>query len=361
MNRFFVLFFLCCTIFSFAQNPDLKPEDFLISGDTRLTGDNCYQLTYDNNWSSGSIWFKKPIDLTAPFEMEIDVMLGCRDEDGADGIVFVFHPKMQKIGYAGEGMGFAGLRPSIGIEIDTWENGHLLDPPYDHVAILKNGIINHNYNMAGPNKLPNLEDCKDHRIKIVWLPEEKKMTVYVDGRGYIYFKKDIVNKIFRGNSTVYWGVTAGTGGFSNRHAICFEKIDFKEATPILPLNPSLQNKLVSGETITLPSLQFENGQSKIKSSSFVELDRLAKFLQKYPDTKIEVYGFTDSSGSESGNQAISSSRAEAVAKYLISKGISKDRLNAKGIGEAYPVAPNITKEGRLLNRRIEFRMTRIIP
>ena len=361
MNRFLFPFFLCCITFSFAQNLKLSPDDFLISGDTRLTANQCYHLTYDNNWSSGSLWFKKPIDLRAAFEMELDVMLGCRDEDGADGIVFVFHPKIQKIGFAGEGMGFAGLRPSVGIEIDTWENEHLLDPSYDHVAILKNGIIHHDYNMAGPNRLPNLEDCKDHRVRIVWLPDEKKMTVYIDGKGYIYFKKDIIHKIFKGNSTVYWGVTAGTGGFTNRHAICFEKIDFKEAVPIIPLSTSLQNQLVSGETITLPSLQFENGQSKIRSSSFVELDRLAEFLKKYPDTKIEVFGFTDNKGSESANQAISSARAKAVAKYLISKGIPKGRINAKGFGEAYPVTSNLTKADRLLNRRIEFRMTRIIP
>ncbi len=354
-------FFLLLSYALVAQDSKLNPEDFKISGDTRMTGQNCYQMTNPVNWSSGSIWHKKPIDLRAPFELELNVMLGCKDADGADGIVFTFHPKMQQTGYAGEGMGFAGLRPSLGIEIDTWENEHLLDPSYDHIAILKNGSINHAYNLAGPNRLPNLEDCQTHQLKVKWDPADQKMAVYIDGRGYIWFRKDIINKIFQGNPSVYWGVTAATGGYNNKHAICFEKLDYREAKPLEPLDYRLAQKLREGEAITLPSLQFDSGQSKVRPSSMAELDQLVQHMKKNPGMVLDIFGFTDSSGSRQANQSISLQRAQAVAKYLEDRGIPRKQLNPQGYGEAFPVAPNTTAAGRRLNRRIEFRLTRPIP
>ena len=143
----------------------LGPESFNASGDAILTGNNCYQLTPAMDWSSGSLWYKEAISLAAPFEMELDLFLGCKNEDGADGMVFVFHPHARRTGYRGEGMGFAGLVPSLGIEIDTWHNFHLMDPSYDHLAVLRDGVIQHDYSLAGPVRITNLEDCKTHKVQ----------------------------------------------------------------------------------------------------------------------------------------------------------------------------------------------------
>ncbi|MCB0579633.1 MAG: hypothetical protein KDD10_10040, partial [Phaeodactylibacter sp.] len=124
-----------------AQKADIN--DFDLSGDAVFTGANCIRLTPDRIWAGGAAWHKQPIDLNGPFEMKLQVMLGCKDASGADGIVFVFHPEAHRTGYQGEGMGFAGLEPSLGIEIDTWLNEHLGDPYQDHIALLRDGRVHH--------------------------------------------------------------------------------------------------------------------------------------------------------------------------------------------------------------------------
>ena len=101
-----------------------------LSANAAKLSEDCYQLTEDRIWSGGSIYYPQKIDLNSDFNMELEVFLGCNDETGADGMVFVFSPKMA-MGREGEGMGFSGVSPSLGIEIDTWQNEHLYDPAYD--------------------------------------------------------------------------------------------------------------------------------------------------------------------------------------------------------------------------------------
>lgn len=73
--------------------------------------------------------------------------------------------------------------------------------------------------------------------------------------------------------------------------------------------------------------------------------------------QIEISGHTDSKGSDDYNQVLSKKRAQAVVTWLISKGISKDRLTYEGYGEARPLASNDDEdEGRELNRRTEFKI-----
>lgn len=111
---------------------------------------------------------------------------------------------------------------------------------------------------------------------------------------------------------------------------------------------------VKGKMFEIKNLNFETGSSKIKPSSFKELDEVVVFLKAAPDAKIDVEGHTDSQGSESGNLSLSQKRAKSVVDYLISKGITANRLFDHGYGEAKPVATNDTPEGRATNRRVEF-------
>jgi OOP family OmpA-OmpF porin len=77
-------------------------------------------------------------------------------------------------------------------------------------------------------------------------------------------------------------------------------------------------------------------------------------MEAYPNLKIEVNGYTDALGSESGNLKLSQKRAKSVRDYLTSKGVAIDRIKAQGFGEQNPVADNGTPEGRQKNRRIEI-------
>jgi outer membrane protein OmpA-like peptidoglycan-associated protein len=85
-----------------------------------------------------------------------------------------------------------------------------------------------------------------------------------------------------------------------------------------------------------------------------ELDHLIKLLNENPTIRVEISGHTDDAGSDEYNLKLSAGRAESVVKYLTSKGISSNRLQAKGYGETQPIVPNDTPERQAMNRRTEF-------
>jgi hypothetical protein len=223
----YLLFFVILEMAGFpllAQ--DLILDDFTMSGDTYVVGDECYRLTDEYNYSSGSIWYKYPVNLSNPFDIELKIMMGCKDDEGADGMVFIFTSRPNRVGGAGEGIGFGGLRPSFGIEIDTWENDHLLDPKDDHLALLFNGHVGHYRSEIKPTIIPNLEDCQRHRFAVRWDPGSQTITIEIDRKRVMRARFDLIGSVFGGNSTVYWGVSAGTGRYNNIHEVCFEKMSF---------------------------------------------------------------------------------------------------------------------------------------
>lgn len=223
------LLLLFGTVAAHGQRPTI--DQFTISGDTYRTRDDCFRLTEEEDYSSGSIWYRSPISLSAPFSIELSVMVGCQDAEGADGMVFVFTPQSNRTGYRGEGIGFAGLVPSIGIEIDTWRNYHLNDPAEDHLAIMVNGQVGHFSDLAGPLPIPNIEDCTRHKLAIRWDPGSKRLSVEIDNQEVIAAKADLVRDVFRGNDQVYWGVTAATGRYNNYHEVCFDRLSLGPPPP----------------------------------------------------------------------------------------------------------------------------------
>jgi outer membrane protein OmpA-like peptidoglycan-associated protein len=108
-----------------------------------------------------------------------------------------------------------------------------------------------------------------------------------------------------------------------------------------------------GMVITLGDLLFETGSDRLRGSGRVAIDRIAAFLQRYPQRTVEVEGFTDSVGSEVYNEELSERRANAVRFALIDQGIVAERVMARGYGEAHPVASNADPTGRQMNRRVE--------
>ena len=103
-------------------------------------------------------------------------------------------------------------------------------------------------------------------------------------------------------------------------------------------------------------INFAFNKADIRKADLPELQKAIDFLKRWPDTKVSVVGFTDSTGPEAYNQKLSERRAQAVKKYLVDSGYVKaDMIAAEGRGEADPVADNKTKEGRAKNRRVEIR------
>jgi hypothetical protein len=203
---------------AFAQS---SVRDFELGGSAVVLDEQCIRLTPDRQFDTGSAWFKTPIDLSRPFEMKLLVVLGEKDLQGADGIVFVFHPG-KETGYRGEGMGFAGLIPSLGVELDTYQNGHLGDPASDHLSVMQNGRSFH-FSESEAIELGNLEDGKKHPLQISWNPETG-LTIRLDGRVRATYGPDVVKGAFDGLPTVYWGMTAATGRLSNAQDVCVETL-----------------------------------------------------------------------------------------------------------------------------------------
>ena len=112
-------------------------------------------------------------------------------------------------------------------------------------------------------------------------------------------------------------------------------------------------KLVLGEN----AVRFDTNKSTLTAAAKANLDKLVPVFNQYPDTNIQIYGYTDSTGAADYNLKLSDQRAASVKAYLASKGLVATRFVTTGLGIADPIATNDTPEGRSKNRRVEFAIT----
>lgn len=110
-----------------------------------------------------------------------------------------------------------------------------------------------------------------------------------------------------------------------------------------------------GTVVVLKNIFFDFDKSDLQPASFVELDVLVDYLT-HNKVNIEIGGHTDNQGTDEYNDRLSEERAKAVYEYLLSHGITADRLSYRGYGKRQPIADNNTEEGRAANRRTEFKI-----
>ncbi|MEJ0030856.1 MAG: OmpA family protein [Bacteroidota bacterium] len=110
----------------------------------------------------------------------------------------------------------------------------------------------------------------------------------------------------------------------------------------------------SDSLIVLNEVLFEVNSYKLKKQLFPKLDSIVMFLKQNPSTKIEISGHTDNTGSESHNLKLSENRADAVAEFVVDKGIDTSRVTFNGYGSTRPIDNNATEKGRRRNRRVEI-------
>ena len=144
-------------------------------------------------------------------------------------------------------------------------------------------------------------------------------------------------------------------------AIAGGSVGYYQDTQEAKLRKQLRSTGVSverdGDNINLimPSnITFTSGGSTMSNSFFEVMDSVVLVVQEFEKTIIVSAGHTDSQGSDEFNQALSERRANAVAAYLLQKGVVEARIETIGFGEKQPVADNGTAEGRALNRRVEI-------
>jgi len=148
-------------------------------------------------------------------------------------------------------------------------------------------------------------------------------------------------------------VGAGTG------ALIGNKMD-KKAAELAALENAQVETVTDVNGLKAIKVTFDNGilfdfnKSTLKPEAKEALNKFAAEMADMTETNITVYGHTDNQGTAAANKKVSDQRANAVANYLVQKGIGKDRILAEGLSYDFPVADNDTAEGRAQNRRVEI-------
>jgi cytochrome c553 len=113
--------------------------------------------------------------------------------------------------------------------------------------------------------------------------------------------------------------------------------------------------LMEDKPVRIKGSSFPAGVAKLNKAAMSQLEGVVEFAVNQPDAKLELVGYTSSTGSIKLNMKLSLARAETVKKYLIEQGVDPDRIVTKGMGPADPIGDNKTRAGRALNRRVEIR------
>ena len=164
-----------------------------------------------------------------------------------------------------------------------------------------------------------------------------------------------VGSVIGGGKGAAWGAGIGAVLGGTAGAIIGNKMD-KQKAELEAIEGAQVETVNEGEAI---KVTFESGilyatnSSTLNAASRSSLDRFATSLQNNPDTDVRIYGHTDSSGSDAINNPLSQRSAESVYNYLLSKGISGNRIESQGFGSSQPIADNATAAGKSQNRRVE--------
>ncbi len=145
---------------------------------------------------------------------------------------------------------------------------------------------------------------------------------------------------------------AGAGAYMDKQQTEFERQLAQEQAQHQIEIERQQNEILK---LTMSSeVSFDFNSAALKPTFYSSLNKIAEIMVRYPQTQILIVGHTDSVGSEQYNMGLSLRRANAVADYLIDRGVARSRLGTEGHGEMEPIASNTTAEGQARNRRVEI-------
>lgn len=153
---------------------------------------------------------------------------------------------------------------------------------------------------------------------------------------------------------VLGGIVGGVAGNVIGRSMDKQAKEIKETLPGAEVE-----RVGEGIKVTMKEnmVNFGFDSSNLTAAAKQNLDKLAEVLTNNPDTNINIYGHTDSKGSDEYNLGLSDRRAAAVKAYLATKGVASSRMFTMGVGEKDPIASNDTEAGRAQNRRVEFAIT----
>ena len=202
------------------------------------------------------------------------------------------------------------------------------------------------------------------------IPKDAQVDVTVADMSGNMLSSEIVVFKSSANGTEFQGLTDSTGKFSLRlpsgskyeifilgfhDSTSYSTLDIPALRPNLFYTHSFKEDIQfePPKSFILDNCNFETGKANLEPDAYKALDDLVDYLNRKDDEKIEIGGHTDNVGSAPANLKLSEDRANTVRAYLLTKGISPDRVTAKGYGATVPIADNNTSEGRAENRRTE--------
>lgn len=159
-----------------------------------------------------------------------------------------------------------------------------------------------------------------------------------------------------------YSIVANKEGYFN-NSVSFH-VDRKEDNDTMRVDVYIK-KIPIGPLV-IKNIYYDFDKATLRPESGPALDSLTTVLKDNPSITVQIRSHTDSKGDDKYNERLSQGRAQSVVDYLVGKGIEKERLEAKGMGEVEPIAPNEVNgkdnpEGRQLNRRTDFKITGTIP
>lgn len=164
-----------------------------------------------------------------------------------------------------------------------------------------------------------------------------------------------IGAIAGGGKGAAWGAGIGAIVGGTAGAIIGNKMD-KQKKELEQINGAQVESINDGQAIKVTfesGILFATNSSTLSAASQNSLSNFAASLVNNPDTDVQIYGHTDSSGSDAINNPLSEKRAQAVYNFLQTKGVAGSRMVSQGMGSTQPVADNTTSAGKAQNRRVE--------
>lgn len=236
------LFVLSALLYVLSTTSIYAQIDFIGSAGLLSTNpDSCIEITPEETNAMGYVYSLETLELTEIVELEFDIFVG-DDDLGADGLVFVIHNDPRGFnaqGCGGQGLGYgtnlmgsaecvgrSPITPSMGIEVDIFDNALGLDfddPSADHLAYVQNGDLDHgSTDLSDMNNghifSTNIEDNNTHIFRFEWDPADDSLKVFWDGTLRIKRKVDLPTLL--GTTNPIWGFTGATGNRVNQLFFC---------------------------------------------------------------------------------------------------------------------------------------------
>jgi outer membrane protein OmpA-like peptidoglycan-associated protein len=165
-----------------------------------------------------------------------------------------------------------------------------------------------------------------------------------------------IGALLNGGKGAAWGAGIGAVVGGAAGALIGNKMD-KQKKELQAIKDAQVESVNDGQAIKVTfdsGILFATGSSTLNAASKSSLTQFANSLKANPDTDVEIYGHTDSTGSDKINIPLSKERANSVEKFLETQGITASRLVTDGYGSSQPVADNSTAAGKQQNRRVEI-------